>query len=145
MYVHSVPRHTVLSATQGQTAYVVADPDFKYDTLAFGFHLKNYFIDQGIRQIDYLDLPDRAANTPMSVRWKKKVLGVDSQVFSENANFSLIRVKQYPKVEKLELPPRTTFILSQELGFKTKNQWKKLIGQAHNPAIDLTESGAIEF
>lgn len=145
VYVHSVARHTVLSATQGQTAYVVADPDFKYDSLAFGFHLKNYFNVQGIRQIEYLDLPDRSENDPTIIRWRNQALGIDSQIFSESANFSLIRAKQYPKVEKLVTSPNTTFILSQELGFKTKEQWKALLSEAHNPVIDLAESGAIEF
>lgn len=145
MYVHSVPRHTVLSATQGQMAYVIADPGFKYDTLAYGFHLKNYFNDRGIRQIQYLDLPDKSENIPITVKWHKQVLGIDSQVFSESTNFSLIRAKQYPKVEKLVTSPNTTFILSQELGFKTKNQWNILLGEAKNPTIDLAESGAIEF
>ena len=145
MYVHSVARHTVLTATQGQTAYVMADPDFKYDSLAFGFHLKNYFNDQGIRRIAYLDLPDKSENDPMAIKWRNQALGIDSQVFSESDNFALIRARQYPKVKKLVTSPNTTFILSQELGFKTKDQWKILLEEAHNPTTDLAESGAIEF
>ncbi len=145
MYVHSVARHTVLSATQGQTAYVIADLDFKYDTLAYGFYLKNYFNERGMKQIEYLDLPDKSVNNPLVIKWRNQALGIDSQIFSERANFSLIRAKQYPKVEKLVTSPHTTFILSQELGFKTKNQWKVLLGEARNPTIDLAESGAIEF
>lgn len=146
MFVHSVPRHTVVSATQGQMAYVLIDPDFNYDSLAFGFHLKNYFNAQGITEpIEYYDLPDKSENSPLTIRWNNQVLGLDAQVFSESANFSLIRAKHYPKVESLVTSPRTTFILSQELGFKTKKQWKKLIDQANSPTIDLNESGAIEF
>lgn len=145
IYLHSVARHTVFSATHGQSAYVMADPDFKYDTLAYGFNLKNYFNNQEIRQVEYLDLPDKSENVPLTVMWRKQVLGIDAEIFSESASFSLIRARQYPRVEKLVTSPRTTFILSQELGFKTKNQWKALLGEARNPTIDLAESGAIEF
>lgn len=145
MHVHSLARHTVLSATQGQTAFVLADPDFKNDTLAYEFHLKNYFIDQGIKKIVYQNLPEKAANTPLTVGWGKQTLGIDSQVFSESPHFSLIRARQYPKVENLVTSPGTTFILSQELGFKTKKQWNMLLNEAKNTTIDLAESGAIEF
>ncbi|WP_373515842.1 ComEC/Rec2 family competence protein [Persicitalea sp.] len=145
MLVHSVPRHTVLSATQGQTAYIIADSDFKYDTLNYGFHLKDYFNAQGIRQTEYLDLPDRSENVPIVVKWNNLALGIDSQVFSGNSNFSIIRARQYPNTEKLVTTPNTTFILTQELGFKTKNQWKKLLGEARSPITDLAENGAIEF
>jgi competence protein ComEC len=145
MHVHSVARHTVLSATQGQTAYVLADPDFKRDTLAYQFHLKNYFIDQGIKKIVSVDLPGRSENARLVVNWKNQRLGIDSQVFSEKANFSLIRAKQYPKIQKLVTSSGTTFILSQELGFKTKKQWELILGATQNPTIDLTQSGAVEF
>ena len=145
MHVHSLARHTVLSATQGQMAFVLADPDFKNDTLAYEFHLKNYFIDQGVKKIIYQNLPEKAANAPLTVGWGKQTLGIDSQVFSESPHFSLIRARQYPKAEKLVTSPGTTFILSQELGFKTKKQWNMLLNEAKNTTIDLAESGAIEF
>lgn len=145
MYVHSVPRHTVLSTTHGQTTYILADPEFKYDSLNFDFQLKNYFNGQSIREIKYLDLPDKSENTPFTVRWENQALGIDAQTFSKESGFSLIRARQYPKVERLVTSPGTTFILSQELGFKTKNEWKRLLGEFGNPTIDLADSGAIEF
>ncbi len=143
--IHSVPRHTVLSIKKGQMTYIVADPEFKFDTTNFNFHLKNYLNYQGVTKLAYLDLPDKSLNYPAVIKWKDQILGVDSKVFSQRKSYSLVRAKLYPKFEKIPTAPNTTFILSKELGFKTKNQWKKLLDEARNSTLDLAESGAIEL
>ena len=145
LVMHSVPRHSVVSIKQGQTAYLLADPSFKYDTLAHAFNLKNYLNANGITQTKYLDFPDKSENQPLLVRWENQALGVDAQVFSNLPTRSVIRAKYFPKTLKVPANPSTTFVLSQELGFKTKNQWKALLGESPKAIIDLAETGAIEF
>ncbi|GHB82095.1 hypothetical protein GCM10007390_41450 [Persicitalea jodogahamensis] len=146
MVIHSVPRHTVLSVKNGQMAYVIADPEFKFDSINFDFHIKNYLNYQGIRRIEYVDLPDKSLNAPSLISWKSNSLGIDSKGgLFEGSSFSIVRSRKYPNGARLENSPQTTFILSQELGYKTKNQWKMVLSEARNRTIDLAEIGAVEL
>lgn len=140
---HYVPKHTVLSITKGQKAYIVSDAAFKTDTLAYNFHLKNYLITHGIRTVNYYDLPDKATNQPLLVNLGPYPMYFDAKVPPNVPGWVVLRQKQYPRMGALPLYDQAYLLLSPELGFKTKAQWLKLLEQAGNRVIDPAESGAV--
>lgn len=140
---HYVPKHTVLSISKGQKAYIVSDAAFKTDTLAYNFHLKNYLITHGIRIVTYHDLPDKSITQPLRVNLGPQPLYFDAKVPANVPSWVVIRQKQYPRMDTLPLYSQTHFVLSPELGFKTKAHWLKLLRQSENRVTDLAESGAV--
>ena len=140
---HYVPKHTVLSTTNGQNAYVISDAAFRTDTLAFNFHLKNYFITHGIRSISYHDLPDKVLIQPLRVRLNSHPMYFDAKVPPHVPGWVVLRQKRYPRLGTLPFYSHSHFLLSSELGFKTKAQWLNLLKQSGNQVTDPAESGAV--
>ncbi len=77
---HYVPKHTVVSVTNGQQAYIISDAAFRTDTLAYNFHLKNYLITHGIRTVNYYDLPDKATTQPLRMNLGSQSVYFDAKV-----------------------------------------------------------------
>lgn len=142
---HYVPKHTVVSVTKGQKAYILSDAAFKIDTLAYNFHLKNYLITHGIRTVSYYDLPDKATIQPLRVNLALSPIYFDAKVPPNVPGWVVIRQKQYPRMGTLPLSSQAHFLLSPELGFKTRAQWFKLLKQSGNQVTDPGESGAVVF
>ena len=142
-YFHDVPRHTVMTFTKGQWGYVISDAKFQIDTLAYNFRLKNYFITHGITHVSYYALPDKSITQPLRVSLPRHSIYFDARVPSNEKNWGVLRQKQFPRMGTFAYMPYSHFILSPELGFKTKAQWLKLLQQSGNQVTDPSESGAV--
>jgi competence protein ComEC len=145
LHFHSVPRHTVLSAIQGQTGYVIADKAFLSDTNSFKAHIQNHFTARGVRQIQYVPLADTRANTSLRIHWQGTSIGLDSQNETGDAHFTVLRNKFYPRADYTLPPHKTTYILSPELGFKTRERWIEVFEKGRYRYQKPGESGSIEF
>lgn len=142
---HYVPKHTVLSVINGQKAYILSDVAFKSDTLAYSFHLKNYLVTHGIKTVTYRDLPDKTIHQPLRLNLGLKPIYFDAKVPPHVQAWVIVRQKRFPRMGTLPLYPQAQFLLSPELGFKTRAQWLKLLEQSENRVIDPAESGAVDF
>ncbi|MPR36406.1 ComEC/Rec2 family competence protein [Salmonirosea aquatica] len=144
LIIHAVSKHTVLSISEGQKGYVIADPEFKTDSLAYNFHLKNYFITHGIATVQFLELPNKALSRPVRIDYIHYPIVFDSSVPAHEKGLTILREKRFPRMSSLATYPNSLFVVSQELGFKTKNQWLNLLDRSGNRVVDPSESGALE-
>ena len=113
------------------------------DTLAYNFHLKNYLITHGVSTVSFHDLPDKVTTQPLRVNLVPNPVYFDAKVPPNVPGWVLLRQKQYPRMATLPLYSQAHFLLSPELGFKTKAQWLKLLEHSGNRVNDLAESGAV--
>ncbi len=145
IFFHAMPKHTTLSFTQGQTAYILADTGFETDKAANDFNLKNYFNALDILTVKYAYLPDRAENANLLLHTHKGQVLFDSKTTGQYSQMTIIRNKRFPNVATLSTNSAGTYILSQELGYKTKEKWNTLLEAANNRVIDPSQTGAHEF
>jgi competence protein ComEC len=143
VFFHYVPKHTVVSVKEGQKAYILSDAAFSTDTLAYNFYLKNYFVTHGISSVSYHSLPDNATIEPLRVNLNASPIYFDAKVPVNENNWLIIRQKQFPRMSSLPHYLHTQFLVSPELGFKTKAQWLKLLEQSGNQVTDPANAGAV--
>lgn len=142
---HATPKHTTLSFIQGQTAYILADPAFELDKATYDFNLKNYFNALDILTVKSAYLPERAENANLLLRTHKGPVLFDSQTTGGRNKITIIRNKRFPKIASLTTNSKGTYLLSQELGYKTKEKWKSLLEATNQRVLDPSQSGAHEF
>lgn len=142
---HATPKHTTLSFTQGQIAYILADPAFEIDKAAYIFNLKNYFNALDILTVKSAYLPNRAENANLLLHTPKGPVLFDSQITGEQNKITIIRNKRFPKIANLTTNSGDTYLLSQELGYKTKEKWKSWLEATNCRLLDPSHSGAYEF
>ena len=145
LYVHAVPRHTVLTLTQGQRAYVIADDAFRADSVAFKFHLSNYFARQGIRTVIPVPLPDEKIPAPWRLTWNRGLIGVNTQSLSGVENWTIVRKSKCPPPGYLPPGEKGVYILSPELGFRTRDRWAELLSRDGRRYYLPMEEGALRF
>jgi competence protein ComEC len=145
LYVHAVPRHTVLTLTHGQRAYVFADDAFRSDSVAFKFHLSNYFARQGIRTLIPVTLPDDATPAPWRLTWNRGLIGVNTQNLSGTESWTIVRKSKYPPPGYIPPGDKGLYILSPELGFRTRNRWAEVLSGGGRRYYLPMEEGALRF
>ncbi len=143
--VHAISRHTALSITQGQSAYILADPELNADDGAFDYNIKNYLNASETMNVTVVPLPDRNANSGIRLLTRRATVLFDSRVNDAAIGLTIVRSKRYPKLLSSDYRPSGTFLLSSELGFKTKEKWKTLLKSTNTRVVDLSESGSYEF
>ncbi len=146
MNFHAISRHSVVSMTNGQRGYILSNAAFERDSMAYATHIKNYFVNRGIRSVRYYTLPESAVNQPLKLR-QGSTFNLDWDAHSEEdrASMVIIRNKKYP-TPAFSFPQSTTrFILSPELGYRTKERWKVLLNDAKLPFIDPAETGTVHL
>lgn len=140
---HAIPRHTVLTYSKGTSAHILCDPSFQLDTLSYEYYLKNYFLARGVRKVEFHELANNQRNVPELLRIEKDTLGFDASDYSNR--WVVIRAKKYPQGLAQEINKGVIYLLSPELGFKTRKQWENILTQRDSPFYNPMESGAIKL
>ncbi|TDB66975.1 ComEC/Rec2 family competence protein [Arundinibacter roseus] len=142
---HAIPRHTVLTFTQGQSAFVAANPEFRKDSGAFDYHLANYFTALGIKTIEWLDLPPKELNESFLLRTPRTAIQMDALSETQKPQVVIVRNKRFPQKARLSTATNTVFVLSPELGYLTRKEWEKVLIESKNNFQDPLISGSKVF
>lgn len=105
-FAFSIPRHSVAGFKKGNILYILADSTFDKSGSDYEFHIKNYAVNAGILQKEYLgeqsELPFRKLPSGKLTVWNDKLIymgssikdlaGLDYVIFSSRVDISKIRI-----------------------------------------------------
>lgn len=140
---HAVARHTVITYVDGNQAYVFCNNSFRYDTLSYDYSIKNYLVSRGVKNVQFVELKENRINIPELLSIKEKSLGFDVSILDAKPPWVIIRGKKFPKILNKEIQKGVVYLLSPELGYKTREQWKIIVTQQNGQYYSPVEQGAL--
>lgn len=143
LLLHAVARHTVVTYVDGNQALVFCNNSFRYDTISFDYSIKNYLISRGVKDVQFVELKENRLNRPELLIIKNKIVGFDVSLVDNKAPWVMVRGKKFPKIEDIQIQKGQVYVLSPELGYKTREEWKNIVTQQNGKYYSPAESGAL--
>ncbi len=150
---HAVPRHSVISFKEGSKLYISSNDEFRLDTNAYNFYIRNYAIREGILEKVYLRNGEDANFTGLHCRHtghgslmkfgETTVYRGPYPASVPQVNYQLLTEVKYPKNESLKIAGNPIFLLGGDVRQKTAERWKQVIQKHGNAFHDLRIAGAL--
>ncbi len=123
--IMAISKHSVVTFKKGNTLFIMADPSFKEDSLAYQYHIKNYALSKGVTSVRFLSDENFIGYRPLQggrlLLHQQKLVFV-GEYFPKGVYLDYILLSKPDPILETKISPQSTILLGGQIFGKRRLQ-----------------------